>query len=198
MYYAIESELDRARYLPLKKMPYSYDTTLDSLTTLTNDLAFTKPCTTKQRDIIEKIIAVSYHAGDISAVKTIESLGRALLWVGSEYVTPFAKSILILEKKAITENANDAFSALEQTLMVCYCKILTKTFYSDAKISANCTEWQRHFFLNIVNAIETTPYIDPVLAANTLKLSGMITSMNNELRDISKRIDNASDALILH
>ena len=197
MHYAVEPEISQ---FPYTELGFSWESDeeinkLEILKRLTNALAVAKPCTTRQRNIIERIIDVMPDAGKISAVTTIELLGKSLLWLNSDYTTPFAKTILKLQRQGITQNATETFCALERTLMACYCKILTKTFYGGGKISTDCLEWQRKFFLTIITTVETTPFIDPVITASTLKISGMITQMNSQLRDIDERIKDASNRL---
>lgn len=174
---------------------YTPKDTLVTLLMLTNNLSVVKPNTGRQHDIIEQIIAIIPQAGKTSPIQTLELLGKALVWVGADYVTPFARAILILEKHAIAENPTRTFAALEHTLMVCYCKMLTKTFYGTGKIHQHCIEWQRQFFITIVNTVESKPFIDPFILAGTLRLSDMVTGMNEKLDDINQRIKQVSHRL---
>jgi hypothetical protein len=168
------------------------------LVSLTNALSLVKPNSSRKRDIIEKIIKITPQAGKISSVHTIESLGRALLWVNNDYITPFATSIMILQKKGVAVQHEETFAALEHTLMVCYCKMLTKNYYGTGAVNNHCIEWQREFFSNILNTVITKEFSNPYIAARTLKLSSMITEMNDKLLDINENINVVYNKLSVH
>jgi len=157
---------------------------LDSLQLLSEALITIKPCTSQQKIITRKILDITPDAARISPVKTLEYVSKAFLWVGAEYITPFARLVLILEKAAIHENHEEAFLALENVLMLCYCKVKTKSCERDGKTTTGCLSWQNQFFTVIVDTLQHKHFINPFIAHNTLKLSQMITKMSPALVDV--------------
>jgi len=160
---------------------------IEMLARLCEALPEMKPGTGIQQDIIQSMITIAPEAAKISPVKTIEALSKSILWVGNEYIPHFAQLILLLESPAIKENASQALSALEESLMVCYCAILPKNVHGTGRANNICIDWQRYTFLSVINAIEAAP-VDPEVSASILKMSETMTAMSKELSDIHDRI----------
>jgi|GEM_PF-1013730 len=160
---------------------------IETLSILTNSLPYVKPASYNQREIIEKILSLSEQTAITAPIETIEMLGKAALWVGTDYISQFARNILIIQKYAIEANPDKALAAMEHSFMACYCTVVRK-MHENAQLKGKCIEWQRQMFGSIIQTIENNPFINPTITANTLKLSELITDLNDDLAEINGKI----------
>lgn len=185
----ITSENIRNEAISWLRREVPQDNKIEIIKLLAEALSLAKPGTPLQRDLVEKIIEITPDAGKIDPATTIEALSKSFLWVGNEYIPHFAQKILMLEKPAIETNPNATLSALEKVLTVCHCVFIPLELHGNGRENETCLEWQRQTFFSIIDAIETKAYVvDPIVSADILKISEIITYMNGRFADINERI----------
>lgn len=171
------------------KQDIAGDKSIETLALLAKALPLANPGTMLQKDITESIISVTRHAAKVGPVDTLEALSKSVLWVGTDYISQFARMILLLQKPAIDANPNRALVAIERSLLVCYSAILPKNIHGMVgKCGDECLEWQRQTFFSIIEAIRTKPFIDPAISESILKIAEAMTDRNPWLKDINTTV----------
>lgn len=161
----------------------------DILAVLVPMLPLVKPGTMAHHEIVETILNIAPEAAKLAPVDTLDALSQSFLWVGSEYIPHIAQRILAVEKNAINLNPNRSLSALEKILTVCHCVFIPLEIHGRGSENDSCLEWQRQTFFSIIDAIETKATdVDPSVSANVLKISEIITYMNDKFSDLNQRI----------
>jgi hypothetical protein len=146
-----------------------------------------------QRDIVEKLLEIMPGAGKLNPVETLEALSDSFLWISTDYIHMVSKGVVLLENPAIQANPNLTLAALEKILLVCHCAIIPLKINGPAdKPNESCLELQRQAFFTILNAIENIPTINPDVCTNVLRISGVITEMNDKMSDINKKIHDVT------